>query len=228
VFAIGITPEEMVKKADLARMPPGAVIFSVSVKDAGSAGQKETRFRVSSKTSGNRNFSLVETTYPERLQGRKILMRENDLWLYLPTISRPTRISLQERLSGEVSNGDISRTNFSGDYNATLGGNETVNGKSCVKLLLQARHKDVTYSKIDYWLDAKTYAPVKAAFYALSGKLLKTGEYSGQKMILGANRMTRLLITDALQPSHRSLVEFADFKQAQLSDSFFNKESLTE
>lgn len=227
--ALALTPDEMVKKADSARVPDGSIVFQVRVLDEGStSAQKETRFRVSSKTTDEHNYSLVETTFPERLQGRKLLMRDNDLWLYLPTISRPTRISLQERLSGEVSNGDIARTNFTGDYQASLVGNETVDGKKCVKLLLKAKHKNVTYSQVDYWIDAKTYAPVKAAFYALSGKLLKTGEYSAPKMILGSNRLTHLLIKDALQPSKRSLVEFSEFKRADLSDSTFNKETLSE
>jgi outer membrane lipoprotein-sorting protein len=229
ITAFSMTPDEMVKKADSARVPSGSIIFNVKVVDeGGTSPQKETRFRVSSKSEADHNYSLVETIYPERLQGRKLLMRDNDLWLYLPTISRPTRISLQERLSGEVSNGDIARTNFAGDYDASLVGNEKVDGKACVKLLLKAKHKDVTYSRIDYWLDAKTHAPVKAAFYALSGKLLKTGEYSAPKMILGSNRMTHLLIKDALVPTRRSLVEFSNFKQTELSDSLFNKETLSE
>ncbi|MCM2322344.1 MAG: outer membrane lipoprotein-sorting protein [Oligoflexia bacterium] len=226
--AFAVTPEEMVKKADEARVPEGAVTFLVTIKDFNGSSARESRFRVSSKGGGTDNNSLVESIYPDRLKGRKLLMNGNDLWFYLPTVKRPTRISFRERLTGEVANGDISRTNFAGDYDAKLVGKETISGKPCVKLALSAKHKDVTYSKIDYWLDAKTYIPVKSAFYAVSGKLLKTGEYSGPKKVMGAVRATVLVIKDALQPSRRSVLEFSAFKRAELPDSFFNKESLSE
>ncbi|MCM2278617.1 MAG: outer membrane lipoprotein-sorting protein [Oligoflexia bacterium] len=228
LVASAISPDEMVKRADEARMPEGAVTFLVTIKDFNGSTARESRYRVSSKGSSTDNNSLVESIFPDRLKGRKLLMNGNDLWFYLPTVKRPTRISFRERLTGEVANGDISRTNFAGDYAAQLVGKETFNGKPCVKLALTAKHKDVTYSKIDYWLDAKTHFPVKSAFYAVSGKLLKTGEYSGLKPVLGATRSTVLVIKDALQPSRRSVLEFSGFKRVELPDSFFNKESLSE
>lgn len=226
--AHAITPEEMLKRADEARRPQGMVTFTATITDLGSGSKKETRYQVSAKTRGTDALSLVNTIFPERLKGRKLLMLNSDLWLYLPTIKRPTRISVRERLSGEVANGDISHTNFAGDYDAVQKGTEKIGNKMCIKLALTAKNKDVTYSKIDYWLDAKTYAPVRAAFYALSGKLLKTGDYSGAKPVLGSIRMTRLWIKDALQPTHQSILEFSNFERQDLPDSLFNKESLSD
>lgn len=227
-FAFAATPEQMLKAADEGRMPAGTYTFVVTVKDYGAGPMRETRYEVSSKSTEGNVFSLVDTVFPERQKGRKLLMRGNDLWLYLPTVKRPTRISFRERLTGEVANGDISRTNFANDYQATDRGAENVGGKKCVHLSLAARNKDVTYSRIEYWIDAKTYAPVKAEFYALSGKLLKTGEYSAAKMILGKPRMSRLLIKDALQPKRQSVLDFGNFRRVELPDSLFNKESLSE
>lgn len=223
-----LTPDELVRKADEGRMPQLSLVFTATVRESGSGPAKETRYEVSSKPQGKDAYSLAVTRFPERLAGRKLLMRGNDLWLYLPTLKRPTRISFRERLTGEVSNGDISRTNFSGDYKAVQTGTESVGGRACIRLGLTAVSKDVTYSRIDYWIDARSYLPVKAAFYALSGKLLKTGEYSGMKTVLGAPRMTQLTIRDALQPSRQSVVIFSAFRSQELPDELFNKESLSE
>ena len=43
-----------------------------------------------------------------------MLMRGNDLWVFLPSVSQPVRLSLSQRLTGQVANGDLARANFSG------------------------------------------------------------------------------------------------------------------
>lgn len=220
------SPDELVKIADEFRGPQGTFSCDVKVEDKnGDTSTGETTYKVYVKDI---DYSLVETMQPERLKGRKLLMRRNNLWLYLPTVKRPTRVSLQQKLTGEVANGDIARTNFSSDYSAKLEGIEKIGDKDCYKLALTARQKDVTYRSITYWVEKGTHRPVKAEFYALSGKLLKTGEYSHFVPYLGHPRMTEMLIRDALQSSRQSHLTYSNYKQESLSDSFFSKESLSE
>jgi hypothetical protein len=226
LLAHAATPsaDEIVRKADEARGPAGTYSFKVSVEelDKGEAGQ-ETVYKVYSK---NIDYTLIDTLAPARQKGRKLLMRGNDLWLFLPTVKRPTRVSFQQRLTGEVSNGDIARTNFAKDYDAKLEGEEEVDGKPCYKLSLTAKGKDVTYRSITYWVEKAGLNPVKAEFYALSGKLLKTGVYSGPEPVLGRQRLTHMVITDALRPTKQSRLHYTDYKKENLDDSFFNKESV--
>jgi hypothetical protein len=155
-------------------------------------------------------------------------MRGNDLWLYLPSVKRPTRVGFQQRLTGEVSNGDIARTNFSNDYDAKMEAKETVGEHVCYKLHLSAKRKDVTYNAIDYWVDATTLRPVRAAFYALSGKLLKTGEYDAYESSLGRPLLSKMTIIDALHPSTRSTIQYLNYHREKLQDRLFNKETLAE
>jgi hypothetical protein len=218
--------DEIVKRADDARGPSGTYSFQVSVEDRDDSGViRETGYKVYSKDI---TYTLVETISPERLKGRKLLMRENDLWLYLPTVKRPTRVSFQQRLTGEVSNGDLARTNFYKDYEPTLEGSETIKDKSCYKLGLVARNKEVTYRRITYWVEKTTFHPVQAEFFAISGKLLKTGEYLEFGGVLDKQRVTAMVIRDALQPSKQSRMKYSNYRRETLNDSFFNKESLAE
>jgi hypothetical protein len=218
--------DALVKKADEARGPAGTFSFTVRVEDREpDSARTETAYKVYSK---DMLYTLVETVEPVRLKGRKLLMRENDLWLYLPDVKRPTRVSFQQRLSGEVSNGDLARTNFAGDYDATHSGEETVEKKACYKLSLSAKRKDVTYHSISYWVDKSNGRPVKADFFALSGKLLKTAAYSGFENVLGSSRMTDVLITDALHPARQSQLKYSNYRREKLPDAYFNKESLAE
>lgn len=220
-----LSAEEIVEKADEIRGPSGAFSFNVRVKDfEGNKLQRENIYKVYSK---DMKFSLIETIFPERHTGRKLLMASG-LWLYLPTLKRPTRVGMQQRLTGEVSNGDIARTNFQKDYRPRLLELERLRGEMHYKVELTARDNSVPYKKIHLYVDRASFVPRRAEFYALSGKLLKTGDYSGLKPVLGKKRLTKLVIKDALQPSKQSHLTYFNYTREKLDDSFFSKEALTD
>jgi outer membrane lipoprotein-sorting protein len=155
-------------------------------------------------------------------------MKKHDLWMFLPTLKKPTRVSFEQRLTGEVSNGDLARTNFASDYDSKLISEDKVDNKACYKLLLTANTKDVAYRQIVYWVEKNSYLPVQVKFYALSGKLLKTGKYSSVKHVLDKNRVTQLTITDALHGKRQSTLNYFDFKKTTYDDTFFSRESLSD
>lgn len=218
--------QEITKRADKVRVLADSQSFLVRVSDfSGGKLLRATTYKVYTK---GQDFSLVDTVDPPRLRGRKMLMNGNNLWLFLPEVKRPTRVSLQQRLTGEVANGDIARTNFEADYLAELAGSEVIGGKDCYKVKLTARHKDVTYRGITYWVAKENFYPVKATFFALSGKELKSAEYGGFKPLFGKTLFTQLTIRDALQPSKYSVLQYYNHKKENLDDTFFNKESVGE
>src|SRR3989344_3864978 len=192
--AFALDADEIVRKADGARGLDAAYSFLVKVKNTGRDGMQEAHYKVYIK---GYESCLVDTVYPERQQGRKLLMLGNDLWFYTPSIKRPTRVSLQQKLTGEVANGDIAKTNFAHDYDASVLGEEVLNGKKYYHLDLRAKRKDATYRRIEYWVEFGTFYPYQVKFYAITGKLLKTGIYGDVRPILGRPRMGRLTIRDA-------------------------------
>ncbi len=219
-----LAPNEILRKADDARAPEGDFSFFVKIGDYD--GAKLLRTHVYKVFSKGTAYALIETESPLRLKGRKILLRNEDLWLYLPSVKRPTRVSLQQRLTGEVANGDIARTRFHNDYDAKISGSEEIGGKPHHVLDLKAKSDNVTYRKVQLWVDQKTYQPHKALFYAISGKLLKTSLYSDFKKALGENRASKVVIQDALNPKRQSHLTYSKYQRENLDDSFFTKEAL--
>ena len=65
-------------------------------------------------------------TEPPAERGQIILMKGRDLWVFMPEVSQPVRISLAQRLTGQVANGDLARANFAGDYNPKIIGTEKI------------------------------------------------------------------------------------------------------
>ena len=111
------------------------------------------------------------------------------MWVYLPDTSRPVRITPLERLSGDASNGDVARTNYSADYTPTIYATEKLGQTECHVLELTAKRKGATYQRILYWLRAEDARPVRAEFYLTSGKHIKSATFDdyaqiGGKMLL--------------------------------------------
>jgi hypothetical protein len=221
LFAADITPNEIVKKADLKR-GLGNVSHSFNVMITNQDDKKES-YQVSFKDV---NASLTEQTQPERARGRKLLMKNYDIWMYTPNIKKPLRISLEQKLTGEVSNGDIAKTNYAEDYEATIISIDKKDNDEFYKLDLKAKNKQVTYGRIEYVINKKDFAPVSAIFFALSGKPLKSAEFSDFKPIQGLTRATKMVIRDYLQKNKTSTLVFSDFKPKNFDDSIFNKDSL--
>lgn len=218
--------EDLMDKADEARMPRGSIIFEAAVKVFEDGNEiSETVYKVSSK---DRKRSLVETIFPERQKGRKLLMDGDNLWFSTPNVKRAARVSMQQRLTGEVANGDLARTNYAGEYDATLEKEEKIDGKDTYRLLLKANRKGVTYSKIEYWIRKDNYIPVQAVYYALSGKPLKTAGFSGVKTLFGKPTVTQITFTDSTQKSRKSVLTYRKHQRTTIPESVLSRESLSE
>ncbi|MGL1409580.1 outer membrane lipoprotein-sorting protein, partial [Vibrio parahaemolyticus] len=92
------------------------------------------------------------------------------------------RLSPQQRLMGQASNGDVVTVNFARDYKASLAGEETIadadrQNHECWRLDMTASSEGTTYARIEYWVAKATARPIKGKFYSDSGRLLKTAYY---------------------------------------------------
>lgn len=221
---VDVRARDMLLRADRIRFPEGGVQVDVTITTTQPEHDLEARsYRILSK--GN-NQTLVQTTAPAVDRDQILLMRDRDLWAFLPNLSQPIRLPLSQRLTGQVANGDLARSNFSGDYEPTLLRKETIDGETYHVLQLDAVDNWVTYRRVLYWVNAKNYRPFKAEFYALSGRLLKTALYQEFHALGGESRPTRLVVEDALRRGHRSVLEYSNMVERDLPDRIFTKDYL--
>lgn len=214
----------ILQKADEIRFPTHGFEVGIRVRSVEGGGTPELReFRVWSK--GNEN-TIVQTLQPASERGQILLMKAWDLWLFVPNVSQPVRLSLAQRLTGVVSNGDIARANFSGDYSPKLVGTEKIGDENYHVLDLTAVDRGVTYQRVKYWVRQNGYAPFKAEFYSMSDRLLKTCTYENYRSLGGRVRPTRLVMVDAVKADTKSVMEYDDMKLVELPDKIFTKEYL--
>ena len=215
---------KIVEDADRIRFPGEGFQVDIAIVTTGEGKMPEERkYRVLSK--GNDN-TVVMITEPADERGQILLMKARDLWVFLPNVSQPVRLSLAQRLTGQVANGDLARANFAGDYNPRLLRTETLDGVKYNVLELTAVDRGVTYQRVLYWVRESDSAPHKAEFYSASNRLLKTCMYEQYDKMLGRQRPTRLVMTDALHTEEKSVLSYSGMKLRDLPDKVFTKDYL--
>ena len=214
----------MVERADRIRFPRDGFQVDIRIESQENGQATEARrYRVLSKGNDNTVVMIIE---PASERGQIMLMKSRDLWIFLPEVSQPVRLSLAQRLTGQVANGDLARANFSGDYHPRILKSEAIGAENYLVLELTAIDRAVTYQKVLYWVRQSNSAPHKAEFFSLSNRLLKTCLYENFQTMLGEVRPTRLVMTDALRKGERSILEYSDMKKRDLPDRVFTKEYL--
>jgi len=90
---------------------------------------------------------------------------------------------------------------------------------------LTARHKRTTYDRIRYWVSVEREVGVKAEFYSLSGKLLKTAKFSYDNTIQYSGNIipfvSSMVIRDALIDAETTM-KFGTVKVKKISSSEFD------
>lgn len=217
-----ISAQSILEKSDEIRFPRESFQVDVAIHTT-SLDHPEDLYRYQVLSKGNEN-SIVRITEPASERGQTILMRGRDLWIFMPSVSQPIRLSLSQRLTGQVANGDIARANFTGDYHPELLRNETINDENYYVLELIGVDRTVTYQKVLLWVNQSNYRPYKAEFYSVSGRLLKTSRYENFDNVLGEIRPTRIVMEDALKSGEVSTLDYSNMKLRDLPDKLFTKE----
>ena len=156
---------------------------------------------------------------PASEKGRSTLRLGDNMWLYIPNVGKPIRItSLQSVVGGMFNNADILRLDYSAEYDAQQ---ITDNGDS-YQLDLKAKTSSVAYDHLNMQVDKKTLLPTTIECYAVSGMLIKTLHYSKIKDFGDGLSRPSVLETDSpLYKGYKSAMVFAKVQKKELADEVF-------
>ena len=175
--------------------------------------------------------NLVRYAEPPRDAGKLVLLRGANLWFYDPASKASIRISPQQRLSGQASNGDVLTVNLARDYSATIVGDENLldadhTSRDCWHLDMKAATPGAIYNRIEYWVERDTYRSVKGKFYADSGRLLKIAYYHKYEQQLGGMRPTEVILIDAVNSNLATTIGYSDYRVHEIPDAWFQRDYL--
>ncbi len=172
---------------------------------------------------------LVRYTAPPKERGTAYLRSGDNTWLFLPSAEKVIRVGAKQTFGGgDFSNADIFRLSLVKDYDPTLAGEETEEGEACYRLELKAKDRSIAYDRVVYWVRSDgTFYPVKADYYTLSGKNLKSLVLSQVKPIGGRARPTLLTMESRVDEGSRTRLEFLTIQDdPKLDDRLFSPSAL--
>lgn len=152
-------------------------------------------------------------------KGRATLRLGDNMWLYIPNVGKPVRItSLQSVVGGVFNNADILRLDYSVEYNVE----RAEENPEHYILALKARSGAVAYDRLKMWVAKATELPVTIEAYAASGLLIKTLRYKDVKDFGAGIRRPAVLETDSpLYKGYKSVMLYSQIRKRDFPDEVF-------
>lgn len=214
--AIGADGNDILKKVDRNLEPESYEMYRKLI-NIEPGGDKREFVLYSVKKGRDKVVALFLA--PSSDKGRATLRQADNMWLYIPSVGKPVRItSLQSVVGGVFNNADILRVDYAVEYNAE-GVEEQ---KEAYVLTLKARSNEVAYDRLKMWVDRKLLLPTKIEAYAASGLLIKTLYFKDIKDFGGGIRRPATIETDSpLYKGHKSVMLYSQLKKRDFPDEVF-------
>ena len=161
---------------------------------------------------------------PDSEKGRSTLRVGENMWLYLPDVGKPIRItSMQSVVGGVFNNSDIMQLDFSAEYDIVSQKEE--NGE--MVLDLKAKTESVAYDKLIMHIDKKSTTPTKIICYTSTNMLIKTLYYKEMKDFGGGIVRQAVIETDSpLYEGYNSIMVFGKLTKREFADEIFTIENI--
>jgi len=161
---------------------------------------------------------------PESEKGRNTLRLGDNMWLYMPNVGKPIRItSMQSVVGGVFNNSDIMRVDFSSEY--TLRHQSEKEG--VLILELQAKNDTVAYDKLIMSVDKKSKTPTKIECYSSTEMLIKTLHYKEMKDFGHGIVRPSVIETDSpFYKGYKSIMVYGKITPREFADEVFTLENI--
>jgi outer membrane lipoprotein-sorting protein len=156
---------------------------------------------------------------PASDKGRSTLRLGDNMWLYVPNVGKPIRItSLQSVIGGVFNNADILALDYSVEYNA-----EKVEDLGTEYLLYcKAKTKTVAYDRLKIWVDKSKILPTKIECLTEAEMLIKALYFKDIKDFGGGMVRPSIIATDSpLYKGYKSVMIFAKIAKREFPDEVF-------
>lgn len=212
----------ILKKVDEVLTPGSVEFYRKLINEEPNGKKKEFIFYTVKK---DRDKVAMLYLAPASDKGRATLRLGDNMWLYIPNVGKPIRItSMQSVVGGVFNNADIMRLDYSAEYDAT-------NLEESSKLLildLKAKTRTVAYDRLKMWVIKKNNIVEKVECYAASGKLIKTLNFKNVKDFgKGIVRPAVIETTSPLYKGFKSVMIYSKIKRKKFPDEVFTLDYLS-
>ncbi len=156
---------------------------------------------------------------PASEKGRSTLRLGDNMWLYIPAVGKPIRItSLQSVIGGVFNNSDILQLDYAAEYDVV---NVDDSGSEYL-LFLKAKTRTVAYDQLKIRADKNQKLPTEIECLTEAGMLIKTLYFKQVKDFGGGIVRPSYVETDSpLYKGYKSVMIFGKIKKRDFRDEVF-------
>jgi len=162
---------------------------------------------------------------PDSEKGRATLRLGENMWLYIPNVGRPIRItSMQSVVGGVFNNADIMRLDFSTEYSVV----KTEDKESFLLLELKANNDTVSYDKLLMQVDKETLIPIQIECYTSTEMLIKTLYYKKSKDF--GDGIIRPSVVETMSPlykGYKSIMIYGKITPKEFANEAFTLDNIS-
>ena len=195
--------------------------------------KKWTRTITMKTWSMGRDYSMTYITGPAKDKGQVFLKRKNEMWNWMPTISRmiklPPSMMSQGWMGSDYSNDDILKeSSIVVDYTHKILKEEKIEGIDCYKIELTPKEDaTVVWGKVIQWISKTEYWQLKTEFYDEDNELIRTMKASEVKQFTDRKLPSKLEIIPADNPVQKTVVTIISTQfNVKLDESFFSQQNM--
>lgn len=221
---IGQTAQEIIQKAD--EKFRGKTSYAEMTIDI-IRPKWSKQMKMKSWTKGSK-YSVSVVLSPAKEKGTVFLMRDKEVWNYMPTIDRsikfPPSMMMQNWMGTDLTNDDLVKmSSMIDDYHQKIIGQENKEGYLCWKIeLIPKENAAVVWGKIIIWIDQKEYMQMQTDFYDEDGFLVNQMIASDVKKFEGKTLPSRIRIIPADKPNQETIITYNVWKfDIKINEQYF-------
>ena len=221
MFAISLFANNLLLQIDKNLQPGSSEVYKKLINIEPDGSKKEFLLYQAKSGSDKLVSSFLK---PESEKGRNTLRLGDNMWLYMPNVGRPIRItSMQSVIGGVFNNSDIMRIDFSSEYSV-----EKEQLQNMVYTLnLKAKNDTVAYDRLIMTVDKKTITPIKIECYSSTDMLIKTLLYKNIKDF--GNGIIRPAVVETVSPfykNYKSIMIYGKITPKQFASEAFTIDNI--
>ncbi len=179
------------------------------------------------------DYYMILITAPARDKGQVFLKRENDMWNWMPAISRmikiPPSMMNQSWMGSDFTNDDLVKMNsIVEDYNHTILGEEEVSGYNCYKIeLMPKEDAAVVWGKIVMWIAKEEFYEMKMQYFDEDMALVNTQTASKITQFGDRKLPAHMEMIPADKEGHKTILDTEEMEfDVDLPESFFSQQNM--
>ena len=219
--AFAIDADELLRQVDRNLVPESYAMYRQLINIEPDGRRKEYVLFTAKK---GRDRMIALFLDPPSEKGRATLRLGDNMWLYIPGVGKPIRItSLQSVVGGVFNNADIMNLDYSVEYRVE----KLTEEPETYRLELRARSGAVAYDRLVMLVDREALVPIEIEAYAASGLLIKTLHFRDMKEFGDGIRRPAVMETDSpLYKGYKSVMVYGSIERREFADEVFTLDYL--